>query len=62
MNPVISVFVMAYDEAGNLEITARELLEALNETGKSYELVIINDGSRDGTPISCGDQRIGART
>ena len=49
MNPVISTFVMAYNEADNLHITARELLGTLGETGKPYELVIIDDGSRDGT-------------
>lgn len=49
MNPLISVFVMAYNEAGNLETAAGELIGVLSETRKSYELVIIDDGSRDET-------------
>ena len=49
MNPLISVFVMAYNEAGNLETTVGELIGVLSEMGAQYELVIIDDGSRDGT-------------
>lgn len=46
----LSVGLIAYNEAPSLEATARELLETLRAMGLAYELCIVDDGSRDGTP------------
>ncbi len=45
----ISVLVMAYNEAGNLEPVVRELVDELRRLGQPWELAIIDDGSTDGT-------------
>lgn len=49
MKPVLSVFLMAFNEAGAIEDTAREIHGELLKLGKPFEFVIIDDGSRDGT-------------
>lgn len=48
-NPTLSVLVMAYNEAENVSPVVHELVDALRSLGASWELVIINDGSTDGT-------------
>jgi glycosyltransferase involved in cell wall biosynthesis len=45
----ISIMVFAYNEEESLEQVIGELLGALNNLNQEYELVIINDGSTDGT-------------
>lgn len=49
MPPALSVAVLAYNEAENLRPAALELLEALHSLGHSFELLIVNDGSKDET-------------
>lgn len=46
----ISVVVPAYDEAPNLERLLVEVRAALDTTGRSWELVVVDDGSGDATP------------
>ena len=48
-SPDISVVVPAYNEAENLAPLLAELETALTATGRSYELVLVDDGSDDGT-------------
>ncbi len=45
----ISVFVPAYNEAGNLEVAIRDIVSAADEAFEDYEILIVNDGSTDGT-------------
>ena len=45
----VSVLVPAKDEAANLPEFLRQCAEALGPAGFSFEVVIIDDGSRDGT-------------
>jgi glycosyltransferase involved in cell wall biosynthesis len=40
---------MAFNEARNLEVVAREIHFTLSELGKEYEVLIVDDGSSDGT-------------
>lgn len=45
----LSVFLPAYNEAGNLREIVEQLLTVLPQVAQKYELLIINDGSRDAT-------------
>lgn len=45
----LSVVVMAYNEAGSLEAVVREIQETLEGMARSYEILIVDDGSDDGT-------------
>jgi len=49
MKPALSVFIMAYNESGSIENTVREIHGGLTGMGELFELVIIDDGSSDGT-------------
>ena len=45
----LSVILPVYDEEDNLEPLHAELTAALSATGRSYEIVAIDDGSQDGS-------------
>lgn len=45
----VSVFVCAYNEAQTLADVVREISATLHAAGRPHELVIIDDGSNDGT-------------
>lgn len=45
----VTVAVMAYNEAPSLERVVGEILDELRRLGRPYEIVIIDDGSTDGT-------------
>ena len=47
--PRISVIVPLYDEAGSLPELHRELTAALDALGSAWEVIYIDDGSRDGS-------------
>ena len=49
MSPEISVVVPLYNEALSLEQLYRELTVALQGYGRSYELILVDDGSTDDT-------------
>jgi dolichol-phosphate mannosyltransferase len=53
--PEISVVVPLYNEQENLPELHRRLTEALGKLGLPYELVFVNDGSRDATPALLDD-------
>ena len=58
----LSVVVPAFNEAESLTELCRELAEALIATGRSWEIVLVDDGSRDGTEemmakLAAGDSR-----
>ncbi len=46
---LVTIAMPAFDEAPNLERVAAEALAALGETGVDGELLIVDDGSSDGT-------------
>jgi len=46
----ISVVIPMYNEKGNVADLHRELTEALQGMGRSYEIIVVDDGSTDGTP------------
>ncbi|MCD4686053.1 MAG: glycosyltransferase family 2 protein, partial [Anaerolineae bacterium] len=47
--PVISVIAPVYNEEGNLARLYQRVSEVLDSTGDTWELVLINDGSYDGS-------------
>jgi glycosyltransferase involved in cell wall biosynthesis len=46
----VSVVVPVFDEEGSLRELHRRLSEVLGALGRSYEIVYVDDGSRDGSP------------
>ena len=45
----ISVFFPAYNEEGNIEKTVRSAKKVLLKTAEKWEIIIVNDGSKDKT-------------
>ncbi|HHL38943.1 MAG TPA: glycosyltransferase family 2 protein [Deltaproteobacteria bacterium] len=48
--PELSIAVPLYNEEENIERVIGELTERLDKEGVDYELVLVNNGSRDATP------------
>ena len=46
-DPYISVVIPVYNEEKNLEELYRRLTQTLDKLGKSYEIILTNDGSKD---------------
>ncbi len=49
MTPELSIVIPVYNESPNITRLYDELTEVLGQYGRSYELVIVDDGSRDDT-------------
>jgi glycosyltransferase involved in cell wall biosynthesis len=49
VRPILSVVVPLYNEAENVEDLHRQLTSAIEPMGLPYELILVDDGSRDGT-------------
>ena len=49
MGPELSVVIPLLDEAPNVEALCRELTETLEAWGRSYEVILVDDGSTDET-------------
>jgi len=49
MQRSLTVIVPAFNEEKNLEASVREILDAANKSDLSIEIIIIDDGSKDGT-------------
>ena len=47
--PTISIVVPVYDEEPTLDVLVRRVVDVLEATGDSFELVLVDDGSRDGS-------------
>ena len=45
----VSIFVAAFNEAENLGPTVQTIERAFAETVDEYEIIVVNDGSTDGT-------------
>lgn len=49
MNPDLSVVIMAFNEQDSLEIVVKEINALLRSLARTYEIIIVDDGSYDGT-------------
>lgn len=49
MTPYISIVIPVYNEEETLPIMFTRLLKVMDAYGKSYEVIFVNDGSRDGS-------------
>ena len=47
MDPELSIVIPLYNEAENIEPLYDELTAALGEVGRSYEVIVVDDGSQD---------------
>ncbi len=47
MDPELSIVIPLYNEAENIPLLYDELTSALAEVGRTYEVIVIDDGSRD---------------
>ncbi|MEI7621217.1 MAG: glycosyltransferase family 2 protein [Candidatus Moraniibacteriota bacterium] len=51
--PYLSVVVPLYNEEGNVLELHRRILQACREIGKSFEIIFVDDGSKDETVARC---------
>lgn len=51
----LSVVVPLYNEEGNVKELHRKIFEACQALGKSFEIIFIDDGSKDGTVKNCAE-------
>src|SRR3954465_15870352 len=54
VRPVLSVVIPLYNEADNIDDLHAQLTAALQPMGMPYELILVDDGSRDGTTARLG--------
>ena len=62
-SPVVSVVVPVYNERDNLEPLRDEIVPVMESVGEPFELILVNDGSTDGSTevlrrLRAGDARI----
>ena len=55
VRPTYSIVAPVYNEVGNLSRFYAEVVKALDSTGESWELLIVNDGSTDGSFALMGE-------
>jgi dolichol-phosphate mannosyltransferase len=51
----LSIVIPVKNEAGNITPLVSEICAALDPTGTNYEIVYVNDGSTDATPVELRD-------
>lgn len=56
MNPAVSVVVPVFNEQEGLPLLFERLYRALDALGRSYEVVFVDDGSRDGSVAELREQ------
>jgi len=47
--PIYSIVAPVYNEAGNIKLFYDEVKKAMDSTGEPWELLMVNDGSQDGS-------------
>ncbi len=56
-NPELSIIVPTFREASNIPNLVREISAAMEHVLPEWELIIVDDNSRDGTEDACGSLR-----
>ena len=56
MRPEVSIVIPAYNEAGRIETTIHRIFNEIE--GFRFEVVVSEDGSTDGTPLSLSRTKI----
>ncbi|MBI5692407.1 MAG: glycosyltransferase family 2 protein [Verrucomicrobia bacterium] len=54
MTPALSLVIPLYNEAGNILPLVERAVEVLGASGRPYEVILVNDGSTDGTGAEIG--------
>ncbi|MCA1553127.1 MAG: glycosyltransferase [Chloroflexi bacterium] len=49
--PIFSMVVPVYNEAATLPELHRRVKAVMDATGEDWELILVNDGSRDGSAV-----------
>ncbi len=49
MKPTISIIAPIYNEIGNIEKLYQRISQTMDASGESWELILVDDGSRDGS-------------
>ena len=47
--PSVSIIIPAYNEEDNIYASVKSVLKAVNNNVKNYEIIVVDDGSTDGT-------------
>ncbi len=47
VHPVFSIVAPIYNEEGNIDLLHERISQVMDSTGESWELILVNDGSRD---------------
>ena len=47
----LSVVIPVYNEEENLKLLSDTVIGVLNKLNKSYELILVDDGSKDNSPM-----------
>jgi glycosyltransferase involved in cell wall biosynthesis len=53
--PYLSVVVPLYNEEGNVKLLHQKIAEAVTKIGRPFEIIFVDDGSRDKTLEECKD-------
>ena len=51
MHPALSIVIPAYNESARIEATLERVLECVRTTGWDAEVLVVDDGSSDDTPV-----------
>ena len=53
--PRLSIVAPIYNEEGNIELLYERIVQVLDASGETWELILVNDGSRDRSPDMMDD-------
>ena len=59
--PAISLVIPVHNERGAIAATLREAVRVLSEWGGEFEIIVVDDGSTDGSAEAAGQSGTGAR-
>ncbi|MBL8147832.1 MAG: glycosyltransferase [Anaerolineae bacterium] len=62
-HPSYSIVAPIYNEEGNIDLLYERIAQVMDQTGEAWELILVNDGSRDQSPammdvLAAKDERV----